>query len=30
VIIDEKEAFIGGLDICYGRFDDQKHSIFDH
>ena len=25
VIVDEREAFIGGLDICYGRYDSQTH-----
>lgn len=28
-IIDENIAFFGGLDICYGRYDDQNHYIFD-
>lgn len=30
VIIDEKVAFMGGLDICYGRWDNWKHSIEDY
>jgi phospholipase D1/2 len=29
VVIDEKVAFMGGLDICYGRWDDHDHSIID-
>ncbi|RKP19740.1 phospholipase D/nuclease [Rozella allomycis CSF55] len=29
VIIDQSIAFTGGLDLCYGRYDDQSHSIVD-
>jgi phospholipase D1/2 len=27
VLIDQKVAFLGGLDICYGRWDTQNHSL---
>ena len=27
VIIDQKIAFVGGLDLCWGRFDTNEHSI---
>lgn len=27
VVIDQEEAFIGGLDLCYGRYDNQLHLI---
>ncbi|XP_071792238.1 phospholipase D1-like isoform X2 [Asterias amurensis] len=29
VAIDQKVAFVGGLDICYGRWDDFKHRLTD-
>ena len=29
VIIDQKVAFMGGLDICHGRFDTHEHWISD-
>jgi len=29
VIIDQKIAFVGGLDIGYGRWDDCKHRLTD-
>jgi len=29
VIIDEKVAFMGGLDICYGRWDTHDHPLDD-
>lgn len=29
VIIDEKVAFMGGLDICFGRWDIPEHSMVD-
>lgn len=29
VIIDQKVAFTGGLDLCYGRYDTSQHSILD-
>lgn len=27
VIIDQKVAYMGGLDICYGRWDTPEHSL---
>jgi len=30
VLIDQRVAFIGGLDICYGRWDTHKHEIINH
>lgn len=29
IIIDQEVGFMGGLDLCYGRMDNQSHSIFD-
>ncbi|KAG2387064.1 hypothetical protein C9374_002099 [Naegleria lovaniensis] len=29
VIIDQSIAFLGGLDLCYGRWDDYHHNITD-
>eukprot|EP01102_Stenamoeba_stenopodia_P021894 TRINITY_DN8940_c0_g1_i2.p1 TRINITY_DN8940_c0_g1~~TRINITY_DN8940_c0_g1_i2.p1 ORF type:complete len:587 (+),score=110.04 TRINITY_DN8940_c0_g1_i2:45-1805(+) len=29
VVIDQKLAFVGGLDLCYGRYDDEKHELID-
>ncbi|KAJ8032443.1 Phospholipase D1 [Holothuria leucospilota] len=29
VIVDQAVAFLGGLDICYGRWDDFKHRLTD-
>jgi phospholipase D1/2 len=29
VIIDQKIVFMGGLDLCYGRLDNPKHSLTD-
>ncbi|EPS61308.1 hypothetical protein M569_13489, partial [Genlisea aurea] len=29
VIVDQKICFIGGLDLCYGRYDTSKHEIGD-
>lgn len=29
VIIDEKIGFLGGIDLCYGRFDNSNHYLFD-
>ena len=28
-IVDDKTAFMGGLDLCYGRWDTNQHSIAD-
>ena len=25
VIIDQSLAFVGGIDLCYGRWDDEQH-----
>ncbi|KRW98761.1 Phox homologous domain [Pseudocohnilembus persalinus] len=30
VIIDQAIGFIGGLDLCYGRFDNKDHLLFDN
>jgi phospholipase D1/2 len=27
VVIDNKKAFVGGIDICYGRFDDANYKL---
>jgi phospholipase D1/2 len=27
VIIDQKIAFLGGLDLCYGRYDSNYHPV---
>ncbi|KAH8413621.1 hypothetical protein KR222_002150, partial [Zaprionus bogoriensis] len=29
VVIDQSYAFIGGLDLCYGRWDDRAHRLTD-
>eukprot|EP01029_Cantina_marsupialis_P016455 TRINITY_DN3668_c0_g1_i3.p1 TRINITY_DN3668_c0_g1~~TRINITY_DN3668_c0_g1_i3.p1 ORF type:complete len:1319 (+),score=379.04 TRINITY_DN3668_c0_g1_i3:164-4120(+) len=29
VVVDQAIAFIGGLDLCYGRYDIKEHPIFD-
>lgn len=29
VCIDQKTAFLGGLDLCYGRWDDEQHRMTD-
>eukprot|EP01094_Clydonella_sp_ATCC50884_P003043 TRINITY_DN1233_c1_g1_i1.p1 TRINITY_DN1233_c1_g1~~TRINITY_DN1233_c1_g1_i1.p1 ORF type:complete len:751 (+),score=180.37 TRINITY_DN1233_c1_g1_i1:116-2254(+) len=29
VVIDQKIAFIGGIDLCFGRFDDPSHPLVD-
>lgn len=29
VIVDQTYAFVGGIDLCYGRWDDQKHRLTD-
>ena len=29
VVIDQKIGFMGGLDICYGRWDNPQHYIYD-
>ena len=29
VVVDNVQAFVGGLDLCMGRFDNDKHSVGD-
>ena len=29
VIIDQQVAFSGGIDLCYGRYDDELHRLVD-
>lgn len=29
VVVDQNLAFLGGLDLCYGRFDTQEHLLFE-
>ncbi|XP_058829828.1 phospholipase D2 [Topomyia yanbarensis] len=29
VIVDQTYAFVGGIDLCYGRWDDYKHRLTD-
>lgn len=29
VVVDRVAAFVGGLDLCFGRFDDHKHTLTD-
>ena len=29
VIIDQTLAFMGGIDLCYGRWDDERHGLVD-
>ncbi|XP_059486172.1 phospholipase D2 isoform X2 [Neocloeon triangulifer] len=29
IVIDQNYAFLGGLDLCYGRWDDHKHRLTD-
>jgi phospholipase D1/2 len=29
VVIDQSQAFVGGLDLCYGRYDTEQHLIDD-
>lgn len=30
VVVDQKVAFIGGIDLCYGRYDNCEHSLVDY
>ena len=30
VCIDQEVAFLGGLDLCYGRFDNREHKLVDN
>ena len=27
VVVDQQVAFVGGLDLCLGRYDDQNHRL---
>ncbi|XP_065091776.1 phospholipase D2 isoform X1 [Ochlerotatus camptorhynchus] len=29
VVVDQTYAFVGGIDLCYGRWDDYKHRLID-
>ncbi|XP_046647471.1 phospholipase D1-like isoform X2 [Daphnia pulicaria] len=29
VVIDQATAFVGGIDLCFGRWDDEKHRLTD-
>lgn len=29
VVVDQKYAFLGGIDLCYGRWDDHEHRLTD-
>ncbi|XP_033740718.1 phospholipase D1-like [Pecten maximus] len=29
VVVDQKIAFVGGIDLCYGRWDDNHHKLTD-
>ncbi|CAH2091665.1 unnamed protein product [Euphydryas editha] len=29
VVVDQTVAFVGGIDLCYGRWDDHKHRLTD-
>lgn len=29
MIVDQRIGFIGGLDICYGRYDNNNHKLSD-
>ena len=30
VVIDRRIAFIGGLDLCFGRYDTHSHQLVDN
>jgi hypothetical protein len=30
VVIDEEVAFVGGVDLCYNRYDDSRYLLADH
>lgn len=30
VIVDYEVCFIGGLDLCFGRYDSYEHKVGDH
>jgi phospholipase D1/2 len=29
VIVDQSVAYVGGIDLCWGRWDTKKHSLID-
>ena len=29
VVIDQQLAFLGGIDLCFGRYDDREHTLLD-
>lgn len=29
VVVDQTYAFLGGIDLCYGRWDDYRHRLAD-
>eukprot|EP01121_Diplochlamys_sp_Union-15-3_P002107 TRINITY_DN11828_c0_g1_i1.p1 TRINITY_DN11828_c0_g1~~TRINITY_DN11828_c0_g1_i1.p1 ORF type:complete len:120 (+),score=15.28 TRINITY_DN11828_c0_g1_i1:561-920(+) len=29
IIVDQSTAFVGGLDLCFGRYDDSNHTLVD-
>ncbi|OWF47594.1 Phospholipase D1 [Mizuhopecten yessoensis] len=29
VVVDQKIAFVGGIDLCYGRWDNERHKLTD-
>lgn len=29
LVVDQSLAFVGGLDLCYGRYDDRSHLLTD-
>lgn len=29
VVVDQTVAFLGGIDLCYGRWDNQEHRLTD-
>ncbi|KAL0265433.1 UNVERIFIED_CONTAM: hypothetical protein PYX00_010823 [Menopon gallinae] len=30
VVVDQRTAFVGGIDVCLGRYDDTQHRLFEH
>jgi phospholipase D1/2 len=30
VVVDEEVAFVGGVDLCYNRYDDSRYLLADH
>lgn len=29
VVIDQKSGYLGGIDLCYGRFDNENYALFE-